>query len=391
MAELYDALNYPFIRVRSVDWLKSTLLLFPHVARIRPSDGPGDDPEIEVFTQTKGAAGCPLLWSVEPDEIDFDHQEELRRHISAAIDADRAGLQRRFGEKAAARTGQIKLHRNGGLWHERLSRGSFQIHSAKVLPSLLHLLRHNGLAWDPTDSNGMHYLEMHPVVGEAVMSTLALACAREQGMRVVTEFPELYAKTIQHSPNDIFESVTARSPRQLRLPLQRKGERLAETIVYRRCDLSKLDTESLAILSKEHEALSAFRDAIEGFAEIIPTEMTDENRINSALEDRADFVIKKWRETKRNSLPKFLEIFGDESDDALKDLVKDGFKDAAKGAVLSAPTGHALIGAGAGVAIGVVWRMVSGEGRDKSGTAKSLRYLNMLQAHGVGVGVTVGP
>ena len=391
MAELYDALNYPFIRVRSVDWLKSTLLLFPHVARIRPSDGPGDDPEIDIFTQIKGAAGYPLLWSVDPDEIRYDLQEELRRNISEAIEADRVELQRRFGQNAAARTGKIKLSPNGDLWDNRLSRASFQIHSAKVLPSLLNLLRQNDLAWDPADSDGMHYLEMHPVIGEAIMSTLALACAQDQGMRVVTEFPELYAKAIQRSPNDIFQSVTAKSPREQQLPLRQKGERLAETIIYRRCDLSKLDAESLAILSKEHEALSAFRDAIEAFAKTIPTEMTNEKRINSALEDRAEFVIQQWRETRRNLLPKFREIFGDESEEALKDLVKDGFKDAANGALISAPTGHALIGAGAGVAIGVAWRLISGGGSEQSGAARSLRYLNMLQAHGVGVGVSVGP
>jgi hypothetical protein len=33
MAVPVDALNYPYIRVRDLDWLKQTLLIFPHVAR----------------------------------------------------------------------------------------------------------------------------------------------------------------------------------------------------------------------------------------------------------------------------------------------------------------------------------------------------------------------
>ena len=36
MAAQLDALNYPYIRVRSLDWLKRTLLIFPHVVRMTP-------------------------------------------------------------------------------------------------------------------------------------------------------------------------------------------------------------------------------------------------------------------------------------------------------------------------------------------------------------------
>jgi hypothetical protein len=37
MAVQVDALNYPYIRVRDLDWLKQTLLIFPHVARMTPA------------------------------------------------------------------------------------------------------------------------------------------------------------------------------------------------------------------------------------------------------------------------------------------------------------------------------------------------------------------
>jgi hypothetical protein len=48
-----DALNYPYIRVRDVDWLKRTLLVFPHVVRMTPGfarGAPADDEWIAPFT-----------------------------------------------------------------------------------------------------------------------------------------------------------------------------------------------------------------------------------------------------------------------------------------------------------------------------------------------------
>src|SRR5690242_6977387 len=51
MAAQLDALNYPYIRVRSLDWLKRTLLIFPHVVRMTPDvRAPAEDPEISAFS-----------------------------------------------------------------------------------------------------------------------------------------------------------------------------------------------------------------------------------------------------------------------------------------------------------------------------------------------------
>ena len=45
-----DALNYPYIRVRDVEWLKRALLVFPHVVRMTPGfarGAPADDQMME--------------------------------------------------------------------------------------------------------------------------------------------------------------------------------------------------------------------------------------------------------------------------------------------------------------------------------------------------------
>jgi hypothetical protein len=36
-----DALNYPYIRIRDVDWLKRSLLVFPHIVRMTPGSARG--------------------------------------------------------------------------------------------------------------------------------------------------------------------------------------------------------------------------------------------------------------------------------------------------------------------------------------------------------------
>jgi hypothetical protein len=233
---------------------------------------------------------------------------------------------------------------------------------------------------------------MHRVVGDAIMSALAFAAAQTQGMRVVTEFPDLFAQTIRRPVGEIFSGITARPKRELPLSLNRKGERLAEAIIYRHCDLSRLDVESLAMLSKEHEALSDFRDSLEQFARIIPTEMTDERTIAKHITDRARNVIERWEATKRNSLPSFRKIFGEETGKSVQESLKDAFKDSVKAATPGAALGEiggtdVLLCAGGGLAIGLAFRLLE-RSPDQKKDAQSLRYLNILQDHGVGISVS---
>jgi len=357
MAEIFDALNYPYIRVRDVDWLKSTLLLFPHVARIRPYDAPEDDPEIDVFAHTAGAANEPLLRSIYPNEIPHHLQDDLLVHLQAAIARDGKALRRRFGRDATQR--ELEGRGSGGdVWARRL-RGN---------------------------------LEMHHVVGDAVMSALAFAAAEARGMRLVTEFPDLHAQTIKRPIGEIFASVTATPARDRPPPAARKAELVAEAVIFRHCDLSRVDADSLAMLSREHEALSDFRDSVEDFAKTIPAGMTDPATLSRHLADRARDVVERWETTKRNSLPSFRRIFGDEAGTSLQDSLKDAFKDSVKAAIpgaLLAPVDvqKALLCAGGGLAIGMAFRLFEQNERQK-GDAQGLRYLNILQRHGVSISVS---
>lgn len=389
-----DALNYPYIRVGNVNWLKSTLLLFPHVARIRPAmDAPPDDPEIEVFTHVEGARNLPLLRSFEADHATWDNHERLREDLRRALELGGDRLRRRFSRAATEADAPKLMRQSVSVWGDRMANRTFQIHSDKIFPPLLNLLMNAELAWNPRHAHGSHYVEMHPTIGEGVMASLAFAVAKSRGCQLVTEFPEIYSRTIQSNVDDVFSAITSSAPPGRSIPLFRKrGTRIAEAILYQRCDVERLDIESLAMLSKEQEALADFRGAVEQFAANIPDEISDEGEINSYVEDRAQAVIEKWREGRR-SLGLLGKIFGEETEDALKDLAKDGFKDAATaggGALFLAPTGHALLGAGAGLAIGLAFRTLGGSEKKAASAKAPLRYLTKLQKHGVAVAVNGG-
>src|SRR3984893_13213604 len=96
-----DALNYPYIRIRNVEWLKRTLLVFPHVARIAPSYGaPEDAAEVAKFCDLIGRRG-PLLRNVNLDDASiWDDQIELKVRLSDAMSLDRNQFIGRFGREA---------------------------------------------------------------------------------------------------------------------------------------------------------------------------------------------------------------------------------------------------------------------------------------------------
>jgi hypothetical protein len=57
-----DALYYPYIHIRDVNWLKATLLCFPQLRRILPDDfDPEDSFDVSRFARIKNARGEPLL------------------------------------------------------------------------------------------------------------------------------------------------------------------------------------------------------------------------------------------------------------------------------------------------------------------------------------------
>jgi hypothetical protein len=187
-----DALYYPYINVRSVNWLKAMLLCFPHVLRMMPQGYiRRDSREMLQFSETAGESGRPLL---EPVNV-LDHayigaQQEFLARLQAHFECKPDFLIRRFSrDRAIADYGETAT-------------SFFPIHIGKFSMSLVNFLRERHLAWEPiseVDSDSFHQtwrrtrnpenrVAVHPLLGQAIMSTMAAAVATDRECDVVTDW-----------------------------------------------------------------------------------------------------------------------------------------------------------------------------------------------------------
>jgi hypothetical protein len=399
MALDVDALNYPYIRIRDVEWLKRTLLVFPHVARIAPSSGaPEDRPEIAAIRDLEGRRG-PLLRNVDLDSSNiWNDQWELKTRIAEALSADRAGLIAKYGREATLGDRSLLLE-SASLWEDRLASRTFQLHGQKVLAELLDFLFANNLAWPPSHPDGIGYVEMHPRLGEAVLASLAFACARNEGLRLVTEFPRLYGRTIHCSKEEIFESCLDFEPaagEPTQVPIAPAN--LAEFVVYQCCDVSKVTAENLLALNKEWDAIGAFKDSLEKLAGEIPPEIENAKVLHNYLAEKSEAMFARWRNDNKNWSQRLKDLFSGDIEEAAKvveKLVEKGFGESdvaigvaggglAGGIMGGNVTYHGLLGAGAGLAVALVVRT----GKNilaikKKRREDPLRYLTMMEKAGV--------
>jgi len=397
MAADVDALNYPYIRVRDVDWLKRTLLIFPHVVRMMPRyNAPQDDPEVAEFCTLEGRRG-PLL---RPADLSNRHiraaQTKLIEDINGHLDTDGQSFRARFGREAAEAE-LDELTPTTPIWERRLSgRVTFQVHTRKILEELGHFLVRERLAWTPAIpdddgyySHGSEYIEMHRRLGEAVMATLAFACAENEGLEVVTEFPGIHGNILER-PDDVFEAcLSEKQPADAD-----RAEQATQFLVYRRCDPTKLTAKRLQALNKEWEALSNFREAIEAAAMRIPKKIVDPKILEERLNDVANDVFKKWKSDQANLSNYVRELFGEGSLSEPEKLLQKLAEKAAGPTVAGALTGEltvgALTGAAAGFAIGLMSHGIATFGKIRKTARNSpVRYLTMLEKNGVGFTVGV--
>jgi hypothetical protein len=394
MAKDADALNYPFIRVRNVEWLKRTLLIFPHVARIRPRFGaPPDEEDIDAFRRVNGRRGALLRdVSLEDSGLWEDHLE-VQRRIREALRRDRHRILARFGKEGTQK--EAASMPGADLWEDRLSRESFQLHSDKIVSQLLRFLLGYGLAWEPHHPEGPEYIEMHPQVGEAILCTLAFACADHEGLELVTEFPRVFGRSIHQSKEDLLDSFLDLREDGWRSRFRKKtsDRKLPEFVVYQRCDTTKLTPERLAALSQEWEAIAEFRDALEKMAESLPDRIGDPKVLTQRLHDQASDMFRQWERDKANLSSFARELFGDgaleQPQKLMEKVAEKALGPEAVGAIAGGLTGQSLIAAGGGFAVGVIFRAGRSAVKVRRAARESpLRYLTMMEKEGVSFSVS---
>src|SRR5262249_33022819 len=149
---------------------------------------------------------------------------------------------------------------------------------------------------DASYSDGFEYLEMNPKLGEAVMATLAVACAENEGLQVVTEFPKLHGELIGTPRDAILKACLEPGAAKG----QTSAQQIAEFLVYRRCNVTELTAERIAALKAERDALADFRAEIEKLAASLPLEIHSEATLQERLNDLMEDIFRKWQSDQAN-------------------------------------------------------------------------------------------
>jgi hypothetical protein len=234
---------------------------------------------------------------------------------------------------------------------------------------------------------------MHPRLGGAIMTTLAIACAQNEGLEIVTEFPDVHGRAIAARSRNVFDDLIDDEDD---LPEALNGEagarRIAEVIVYQRCDVSRLSAEDMIALGDERAAFARFRRALEEEAKSLPPMLGDRCRLQEYLDDTVNDIFRRWRADRANFGRLARTVFGDEAINepgkVLEKIVEKAIGiggPTAAGAGVGDLTAHTLVGAGGGLVIGVATHTFAAWRRLRQTEAESpWRYLTSLENGGVG-------
>lgn len=215
-------------------------------------------------------------------------------------------------------------------------------------------------------------------------SSLAFACADNEGLQVVTEFPKLHGRTVGLRGEGVFRAcIEGQGPDGTT-----SGQQVAEFLVYRSCNTSKLTIDGLLALNRERQALTRFRDALEDAARTLPPVLLDQAILEVRLKDLVSDILQTWRSDRRNLSPSMRQLLSDgffeEPQKLFEKISEATVGGAAAGAAAGHDVKHAVLGAAAGFVVGVVFRTADAWRRARKADRSSpLRYLTLAEKNGV--------
>ncbi|ESW93806.1 hypothetical protein X770_00830 [Mesorhizobium sp. LSJC269B00] len=373
------ALYYPYMRIEDEGWLKATLLLFDQVQRIVPERNiAGDTEAIKRYTRATSKNG-PLL---EAAPLWENHVRQAQCRLALRIEADAKSRKflDRFSEDTTLRERPA---------HDRFG---FQMHHRKLDQSLRQVLAKHRLAWKPGqleiyDENA-EYVALHPILGEAIMSTIAVACALTEGAHIVGDKRSgtLHEQLLSLQVDDVYDGVIRGRPTA---PVKRATDHeLFEVVVALSCDLSKIGPKELAALGEDREAIRELLGALATSAQSIGPMYPGKKR-DVALQDHVAPILSKWRNDAANVPNYTRRLLGlnllDPSKDTMAALIQATSSLTAGGATafLATPLGPA-VQLGLGVAVSFITHGIKTYVEMRSGADKSLyRYLTAMEKAGV--------
>lgn len=336
------ALYYPFIHVRDEKWLKATLLCFPFVDRMVPEGYEVNDGDVAAFFARKeGRWGRTMLGRRDLDDPATEHArsvllQKLREDV-VALD-----LRERFSRKGA----------KDGPYSD--GENAFQIHEYKFGGALLEFLLEHDLAWPPTNPvrGNARWWAVHPVLGEAIMSTNAVALAKAHDLEIVTSDGPIHQGLLGSTAAEVYDILVRRQVFGLPRPDTEKVNDLLQFVIVSAFDLDRLSLDDIAEMNRERSDLSALKAALLARVEDVGA-VPDKEVWNDLLAVRAREVVEEWGDRKsilhRVSRADAKELAGE---------FKSVLQDVAPAAVTGGATA-ALVGALPGLAVGIIFGAVS--------------------------------
>lgn len=355
------ALYYPYIHIHDENWLKGAILGFQQVRRMVPLEFTVKDAHItRPYAELVGPAG-PLLEPLTVDGSEIrNSQEWLRQRI----------FQHLAQVKAAYSHDQTPTEQRGGA-------AAFEIHKGKFLDGgLLELLMKEGLGWysrEATEANPLDWVTMHPTLGAAVMSVLALSAARGHGLSIVTPSRRTHAELLANQEEYVFDRLLGLAkPAPSQDPVH--VEELAQIVITTGFDLTRLNPEDILNLIKEGKDLRSFRAKVAEFASQIPEGVSYEERTRR-LKVQAEAVLAEWQSYTKG-LPRFAELAKSQTwEKAPEKLAQSILAGASTGDISAGALTFTVLGAVPGLIVGIV---VAAGVKMYRGEEMPLRFLNRV-------------
>jgi hypothetical protein len=363
-----NALYYPYIHIRDVNWLKATLLCFRQVRRMVPPDFHlNDSDELKKFRNLAIEVGGERIPLLAEERTDTPAVYQAQRRLVENLKHYEDILDLRFSQTAATKEFSSE-------WD------SFQIHARKM-PELMDYLQHRKvpLAWPARKirSGEPHlWFAVHPELGEAIMSVLAIAIAENKSLDIVTSSGTVHHALATLNEEAIVNNLLRHGAKAPASPVDKDSEltdELAEIVLTTSFDFKSLSAEQILELIKDGKDLRQFK---RGLAEIVSSipDIPDPVERKRRLEEAASEVIASW-EKYRKGLPYF----------AAEALVKaiDYKNPAVLTSIISGATSGILLASGIGLGVALltftgvsIWRGY------KEKTSSPFRFLSQIRDAG---------
>ncbi|TBF24864.1 MULTISPECIES: hypothetical protein [Rhizobium] len=374
-------LYYPYIRIRNLNWLKGTLLIYPNVYRMVPDDfSPWDDRDGTLeFAQTSRGGEALLARAEIGSPRSVDAQSILAEKLKKDIEDPE--FCRRYNQTTAR---QLQLHDGYGV----------QLHKYKISKDIRGILESAQLSWkphkyEPDDPTGDLYIEVHEHIGEAIMSTIAIACADYHGANVVAEprAEKLHRCLVEKKLDEIYDAWL-HPKRQLQAPAQQTGESAFEFMIEFSCDLSALRACDIVELGDDREAIKALLEYLN--KQVSEISMDSRPQLERSMKDAISGALNQWESDRKLLSNVGKKLLGAGSIKPGADFFKKIYEKASApamaggGAIIGGLTSAGIMGALGGIAIGVVPTVLAVREKQKT---SPLRYLTAMTRAGIKLNV----